>query len=112
MKKKKISEKKMPLLGHLKELRVRLLRSFVVTILVFLVCYFFRDDLLKILKDPVVQPLAKYSQLQKKSFPPNKEKSSKENLSKENLSKNNLLGDLNCHCSSVEEQKNTKKKEI
>ena len=52
MKKKKISEKKMPLLGHLKELRVRLLRSFVVTILVFLVCYFFRDDLLKILKDP------------------------------------------------------------
>ena len=116
MKKKKSSEKKMPLLGHLKELRVRLLRSFVVTILVFLVCYFFRDDLLKILKDPVVQPLAKYSQLQKKSFPPNKEKSSKENLSKknlskENLSKNNLLGDLNCHCSSVEEQKNTKKKE-
>ena len=85
MKKKKISEKKMPLLGHLKELRVRLLRSFVVTILVFLVCYFFRDDLLKILKDPVVQPLAKYSQLQKKSFPLNKE-----NLSKENLSKNKL----------------------
>ena len=81
MKKKKISEKKMPLLGHLKELRVRLLRSFVVTILVFLVCYFFRDDLLKILKDPVVQPLAKYSQLQKKSFPP------KENLRKKNQAK-------------------------
>ena len=40
MKKKKSSEKKMPLLGHLKELRVRLLRSFVVTILVFLALFF------------------------------------------------------------------------
>ncbi len=103
---KKTPEKTLPLLGHLKELRTRLLRSFIVTILVFFACYFFRDDLLKILKFPVEQPLAKYSQLQEESISP-----PKQTLSKDNLSKDNLSGDLNCHCSPIEEQKNTKKKE-
>ena len=47
MKKKNNLEKTMPLLAHLKELRIRLLRSFV-TFLVFLACYFFREDLLRV----------------------------------------------------------------
>ena len=96
MKKKNKLEKTMPLLAHLKELRIRLLRSFAVTFLVFLACYFFREDLLRILKNPVVQPLAKYSQVQEDA---------------DSQSKKNLLRDLNCHCSSTETPKNTKKKE-
>ena len=91
MKKKNKLEKTMPLLAHLKELRIRLLRSFAVTFLVFLACYFFREDLLRILKNPVVQPLAKYSQVQEDA---------------DSQSKKNLLRDLNCHCSST---RNTKK---
>ena len=92
MKKKNKLEKTMPLLAHLKELRIRLLRSFAVTFLVFLACYFFREDLLRILKNPVVQPLAKYSQVQEDA---------------DSQSKKNLLRDLNCHCSSTETPKNT-----
>ena len=96
MKKKNKLEKTMPLLAHLKELRIRLLRSFAVTFLVFLACYFFREDLLRILKNPVVQPLAKYSQVQEDA---------------DSQSKKNLLRDLkslNCHCSSTKTKKTIK----
>lgn len=55
----------MPILSHLKELRLRLLRCFIITILVFLACYFYKNNLLSILKQPLEQPLTKYSNLTK-----------------------------------------------
>ena len=48
--------------------------------------------LIYFLKNPVVQPLAKYSQVQEDA---------------DSQSKKNLLRDLNCHCSSTETPKNT-----
>ncbi len=45
---------RMPLMDHLTELRARLLRSFVILILLFLVCYYFAADIYAFL----VQPLA------------------------------------------------------
>ena len=66
MKKKNKLEKTMPLLAHLKELRIRLLRSFAVTFLVFLACYFFREDLAKNFKKS--SSSAKYSQVQEDRF--------------------------------------------
>jgi sec-independent protein translocase protein TatC len=62
---KKTSDKSMPFFEHLKELRKRLIRCFVISFIVFLGCYFFREDLLTILKTPVEKPLQKYSSIQK-----------------------------------------------
>ncbi len=49
-----IEDSRMPLMEHLVELRRRLLRSFVVLILLFFVCYYFAADIYGVL----VQPLA------------------------------------------------------
>ena len=76
------NEKIMPLLGHLKEFRLRLIRVFVVTILIFFFCYFFRADLLQLIKEPVEEPLKKYS-----------------NISRETTIKiSDTQGLLNCSC--------------
>lgn len=77
----------MPLLSHLKELRIRLLRCFIVTILIFLVCYFYKDNLLSVLKQPVEAPLAKYSKL----------KTQEQSVNSTN--KQITIPNLNCDCS-------------
>ena len=101
-------DKSMPLLSHLKELRIRLLRCLVVTFLVFLACYFYRSELLSLLKKPVEEPLAKYSQLKKDLEPSEILKQTPEVfncrcLAPESQQKNDIAQEgrelnLNCSC--------------
>lgn len=53
----------MSFIEHLDELRVRLMRSMLVFILLMLVCYAFRVEILDLIKSPVEEPLKKYSAL-------------------------------------------------
>ena len=48
-----IDNSKMPLLEHLVELRQRMLRSFVVVIVLFFVCYFFSESIYRFLMQPL-----------------------------------------------------------
>ena len=88
----KKQQKAMSLLEHLKELRRCFIRGFVVTLVVFLGCYFFREQLLFFLKVPLEKPLQKYSSLQ----------TPKESLQKKNKDLENLL---HCICEYPEDWK-------
>ena len=105
----KSNEKEMTLIGHLKELRKRLIRCFFLTLMVFFFCYFFREDLLFLIKKPLNIPLQKYSNQQKESSKPILEnlldcscQQQKTNLSKQDTE--SIL--LDCRC-----QKEVSKKE-
>ena len=56
------SDEPMPLLEHIRELRKRVLYSFYFFLFWFLICYVFRFELLSFLKEPIEEPLARYSQ--------------------------------------------------
>ena len=60
-KEKKEYDGTMSLLEHLGELRIRLIRFFLVMIVLVLACYGFRKDLLNLIKEPVEAPLKKYT---------------------------------------------------
>ena len=48
----------MSLIGHLTELRKRLLWSFLYILLIFIVCFYFADELFAFLASPLVEPVS------------------------------------------------------
>ncbi len=55
VKRKQISEKEMPFLDHLEELRWRIFKSLITVFVLMLICWFFSDFLLEILRYPGTQ---------------------------------------------------------
>lgn len=63
-----IDDKKMPLLDHLIELRQRLLYSVVGLIVVFLICFYFANDLFNFLVQPLVDVWKEKGQMEERRF--------------------------------------------
>ena len=82
----------MSIIGHLSELRVRIIRFMLVMGVCVLCCYFFRKELLDLIKKPVEIPLMKYT--------------STVNITPEDLSKPaQFLNQYNCACQDLNAEK-------
>lgn len=87
----------MTIIDHLSELRVRVIRFMIVMGVCVLCCYFFRKELLDLIKKPVEIPLQKYT--------------SSENIAPEHAAKSNqFFNQYICACEDIDKDKKIESK--